>query len=148
LKLYKQVERWKKKGLSIVFTNGCFDILHYGHLSLLYKARCLGHRVVVGLNSDKSVRKLKGAGRPIINEVDRKKSLEILSFVDCVLIFDDETPINLIKSIRPNILVKGGDYKLKDIVGIEYVDETIVFPFQDGYSTTNIINSIRSTNYE
>ena len=152
MKEYKVIDKWKKDGFSVVFTNGCFDILHYGHLSLLRSAQNLGDKVVVGLNSDKSVRKLKGRNRPIIPEIDRKMSLLILPFVDCVVLFDDLTPIDVIKYIKPSVLLKGGDwegdYNAGKVVGSEYATKTHIFPFQGGYSTTNIINKIRSINYE
>lgn len=110
----------------IVFTNGFFDILHLGHLNLLRFAKTLGDILIVGLNSDTSVKNLKGKNRPIQNEITRKKILESLSFVDKVYIFEEETPLRLIKRIKPNIIVKGGDYKKEDVVGSDLVDETII----------------------
>lgn len=138
------INEWKRRGFSIVFTNGCFDILHYGHLRLLYEARQLGDRVIVGLNSDVSIRAIKGKNRPIIPQKERKAALEILSFVDMVLLYNEATPIKLVQNIKPDILLKGGDYLEKDIIGREYAVTTVTIPFEDGYSTTNIINSIRS----
>ena len=123
----------------VIFTNGCFDILHRGHIELLTYCKSLGY-VVVGLNSDESVKRLKGDGRPINRESDRKRVLEALRTVDKVLIFEEDTPINLIREISPDVIVKGGDYKVEDVVGGDLFDvrifETIV-----GYSTTNIIQS-------
>ena len=129
-----------------VFTNGCFDVLHRGHLELLkycdsIACPAMGGYVVVGLNSDESVRKLKGKDRPINNQEDRKFHLESLSFVYEVIIFEEETPYELIKSIKPNIIVKGGDYKKEDVVGNELC-EVRIFDYKQGYSTTNLLSKI------
>jgi D-beta-D-heptose 7-phosphate kinase / D-beta-D-heptose 1-phosphate adenosyltransferase len=126
----------------IVFTNGCFDILHVGHVSYLESAKKLGDILIVGLNSDRSVKVLKGETRPINAELDRAKLLCALSFVDFVIIFDEETPNNLIKQISPNVLVKGGDYKKENIVGLEFSEDAIVLDFVENYSTTKVINKI------
>tara|TARA_Y100000592_G_C5421774_1_gene293561 strand:- start:456 stop:845 length:390 start_codon:yes stop_codon:yes gene_type:complete len=123
-----------------IFTNGCFDVLHRGHLDLLKYCKTLGH-VTVGINSDSSVRKLKGSDRPINLVDDRKYLLESLVFVDEVIIFEEETPINLIKKIKPDIIVKGGDYKPEDVVGAELA-EVRIFKTVDGYSTTSTIQNI------
>ena len=123
-----------------IFTNGCFDVLHRGHLDLLKYCKTLGH-VTVGINSDSSVRKLKGSARPINLVDDRKYLLESLVFVDEVIIFEEETPINLIKKIKPDIIVKGGDYKPEDVVGAELA-EVRIFKTVDGYSTTSTIQNI------
>jgi len=120
-----------------IFTNGCFDILHRGHLELLRYCHSLG-KVIVGLNSDKSVRQLKGHHRPINTEKDRKFFLESLSFVDEVIIFHENTPYNLIKQIKPDIIVKGGDYSVDNIIGSD-ICEVKIFNYIDGYSTTKII---------
>ena len=128
-----------------VFTNGCFDLIHSGHIRLLTYCKTLG-RVIVGLNSDSSVKRLKGEGRPIKTEEERKEILEALSCVDEVYIFDENTPFELIKHLKPNILVKGGDYKLEDIVGIELVDKVILFPYVEGHSTTNTIKVLKDRN--
>jgi len=125
----------------LVFTNGCFDILHRGHIELLNYCTQLGDRVIVGLNSDASVKKLKGSHRPINNVDDRKALLEALEFVDEVIVFDDDTPLNLIKQIQPDIIVKGGDYHEKDVVGREYA-QVVLFNYIDGYSTTKTIQRI------
>ena len=132
-----------------VFTNGCFDILHKGHVQLLefcknYKGVSFGGhslfpRVVVGLNSDASVKRLKGDSRPINNEKDRSFLLESLKYVDEVIIFDEETPYELIKKIKPDYIVKGGDYKKEDVVGNDLAED-VIYNYIDGYSTTNIIN--------
>ncbi len=121
----------------IIFTNGCFDIIHTGHIKLLEYCKSLGE-VVVGLNSDESVKRLKGKNRPINNEEDRKFLLESLRFVDRVIIFFEDTPINLINDIKPNIIVKGGDYSINEVVGHETA-EVKIFDFINGYSSTKTI---------
>ncbi|HOJ49758.1 MAG TPA: D-glycero-beta-D-manno-heptose-7-phosphate kinase [Spirochaetota bacterium] len=141
--LLSKVEILKREEKRIVFTNGCFDILHRGHLTYLKKAKSLGDILIVGLNSDGSVRKLKGEGRPINNQEDRALMLSSLEFVDYVIVFDDDTPYRIIKEIKPDILVKGGDYKIEEVVGREFAKETIVLPFVEGYSTTNLISRIK-----
>ena len=132
----------------IVFTNGCFDIVHVGHLHLLNEAKKLGDKLIVGLNSDSSVKRLKGAGRPVNNEVDRKFFLENLKSVDQVEIFSEDTPLELIKKINPNILVKGGDWPIEKIVGSEYVisngGKAMSLVFKEGHSTTKIIEKLKS----
>jgi len=138
----------KNSNQKIVFTNGCFDILHIGHIKYLEKAKSFGDTLIVGLNSDKSVKKLKGENRPINCEDDRAYLLAGLKSTDFIVIFEEETPLELIKNIRPNILVKGGDYKNKEIVGSEIVDEVQLVDFIDGKSTTNIINKAKKDNYE
>ena len=127
----------------LVFTNGCFDILHVGHIKYLQKAKELGDILIVGLNSDSSVKKLKGENRPINNEKDRAILLSALAFVDFVVIFDEETPYNLIKNLKPNILVKGADYQKKDVIGSDLVDEVVLIEYIAGKSTTETINRIK-----
>jgi len=133
----------RSKGKKIVFTNGCFDILHVGHVDYLSKARRLGDVLVVGLNSDSSVRKIKGKGRPINKESDRAKVLASLYFVDYITSFNENTPENLIKKLKPDLLVKGGDWKIRDIVGGTFVKsyggKIKSIPFVKGHSTTSII---------
>jgi D-beta-D-heptose 7-phosphate kinase/D-beta-D-heptose 1-phosphate adenosyltransferase len=124
--------------MTIVFTNGCFDIIHRGHVELLKYARSIGDHLVVGINSDESVRKNKGKDRPINSEHDRYAILESFRFVDDVVIFKEDTPINLIKQIKPDIIVKGGDYLKEDVVGFDFC-EVRIFDYLDGYSTTKII---------
>jgi rfaE bifunctional protein nucleotidyltransferase chain/domain len=132
----------------VVFTNGCFDILHLGHIDYLEKAKNLGDKLVVGLNSDQSVRELKGPERPINSEKARSRMLAALEFVDAVCIFNEETPKELIENIRPNILVKGGDYTIDTIVGAEFVmrngGEVKTIDLVKGYSTTNIIEKFKN----
>lgn len=145
----KELDKFIKsnKGKKIVFTNGCFDIVHRGHISYLNEAKSLGDLLVLGLNSDRSVKELKGPERPINNEQDRKFLLENLKSVDFVEIFDEQTPLSLIKKIMPSILVKGGDWKVEQIVGSKEVmdngGDVYSLNFVDGFSTTNIIEKIK-----
>lgn len=141
------ISKWKEirnEEYNVVFTNGCFDVLHRGHITYLAEARDLGDCLVVGLNSDASVKRLKGENRPINNEKDRALLLAALSFVDYIIIFEEDTPKNLIEQVQPDILVKGGDYKIEDIVGADFVQshggEVLTIEFVDGYSSTKIIN--------
>lgn len=131
-----------------VFTNGCFDILHAGHVKYLNEAKALGTRLIVGLNSDKSVKRLKGLSRPIQCEEDRKLILENLKPVDEVIVFDEDTPLNLIKRICPDVLVKGGDYSDENIVGAKFVKErggeVKTLNFLDGRSSSSIVEKIRN----
>ena len=126
----------KKK---IVFTNGCFDILHEGHLQLLNHAKSLGDILVVAINSDSSVKRLKGKDRPVNDAKTRARNLYDLKIIDHVCIFEEDIPYNAIKGLKPNIIVKGGDYKEEDVVGRDLVDEVVIFPYIDGYSTSDII---------
>ena len=124
-----------------VFTNGCFDILHRGHIEYLEQSKKLGNRLVVGLNSDNSVKRLKGETRPINNQQDRQRALEALRCVDEVRIFDEDTPYNLIKDIKPDIVTKGGDYKPEDVVGNDLA-KVVILPYVENYSTTNIVSKL------
>lgn len=124
----------------IVFTNGCFDVLHRGHVEYLEKSRALGNKLIVGLNSDASVRQLK-PGRPVNSQDDRMAVLLALRWVDEVIIFDEPTPLQLIHRIKPDIITKGGDYKPEQVVGFTLVKQTVIIPFLDGYSSTRIINA-------
>jgi len=141
-----QVKAWRAAGHRIVFTNGCFDLLHPGHINLLHRARSLGDRLVVGLNTDASVRRLKGPQRPILSQQDRSALLSALGSVDLVLLFDEDTPLNLIRAIRPDILVKGADYRREDVVGGDVVESyggrVRLVPLLAGYSTTDITRRI------
>ena len=134
---------WRKNNIDIVFTNGCFDLLHKGHINLLNKASTYGDILIVGLNSDCSVKKLKGEERPIENERIRSKNLVNLQSVNYVIIFDKETPQDLVKIIMPDVLVKGGDYNVNNIVGAKEVisngGRVEIVPLTDGYSTSSII---------
>jgi rfaE bifunctional protein nucleotidyltransferase chain/domain len=125
--------------MTIVFTNGCFDVLHRGHIEYLKISKALGTRLIVGLNSDASVKRLK-PGRPINNQDDRMAVLLALRWVDEVVIFDEPTPLQLINRLKPDIITKGGDYKPEQVVGFTLVKQTVIIPFLDGYSSTRIIN--------
>lgn len=142
----KTAEIWRAQGLELVFTNGCFDIMHYGHLHYLADARACGDRLIVGLNSAASVARLKGEHRPINDELTRLYMLASLSFVDMVVVFEADTPLDLITLLRPDLLVKGGDWQPAQIVGAEVVlalgGEVKSLPFVSGYSTTNIEQKI------
>lgn len=131
----------------MVFTNGCFDIIHRGHVSYLAQARQLGDLLVVGLNSDASVRRLKGPSRPVNDEASRALVLASLEMVDYVVVFDEDTPYNLIKKTQPDVLVKGGDYTLDNIVGADLVmqrgGKVLTIPFVEGFSTTSIIDNLK-----
>lgn len=144
--LKKIVQQLKEKRKKIVFTNGCFDILHAGHLYCLEKAKRFGDILIVALNSDSSVRKLKGSGRPIIPEKDRAYLISGLSCVDFCIIFDEQTPARIIKEIKPDILVKGADYKKNEIVGQKTIKKeggrVITIPLAAGRSTSSIIKKI------
>ena len=127
----------------LVFTNGCFDILHLGHLELLKHCRNIGTWVIVGINSDDSVKRLKGQHRPITSQEDRKSILEELRCVDEVVIFNEDTPYSLIQRLKPDIIVKGGDYTPEQVVGND-IAEVVIFKTIDGYSTTKTIQSINN----
>jgi len=132
----------RKEKKTIVFTNGCFDLIHLGHIVYLSNAADLGDILIIGLNSDISVQKLKGSGRPVQDQISRKIQLASFTFVDKVVLFDEETPYHLINEIKPDILVKGGDYKADDVVGADIVKQNggkvIILPFVPGYSTSAI----------
>ena len=145
--LVEQSKVWRNNGEKIVFTNGCFDLVHRGHIEVLANTADLGDKLVVGLNSDSSIQNLKGKNRPIIDENSRAILLASLQFIDAIVLFSEDTPHQLIETILPDILVKGGDYKIEEIIGHEVVlqngGEIILVPFIDGFSTTNIVNKIK-----
>jgi rfaE bifunctional protein nucleotidyltransferase chain/domain len=130
----------------VVFTNGCFDIIHRGHNTYLLEAAELGNKLIVAVNSDESVRKLKGSNRPIVDEYSRALNLASHTYIDAVIIFDEDTPLNLINELQPDVLIKGGDYTLETIVGakevLSYGGQVEIIPFLEGYSTTNVIEKI------
>lgn len=134
---------------TIIFTNGCFDILHPGHIDLLNRAKELGDKLIVGINSDESVKKIKGLDRPFINENDRKEILLGLSSVDEVYVFDELTPENLIKQLKPDILVKGGDWKIEEIIGADFVlangGKVLSLPLKEGFSSSKIVEKIKNS---
>ncbi|MCM8761989.1 MAG: D-glycero-beta-D-manno-heptose 1-phosphate adenylyltransferase [Candidatus Omnitrophica bacterium] len=151
IKSFREIEKisrqLKKKGRKIVFTNGCFDILHKGHIRLLKKAKSLGDVLIVGLNTDSSVRRLKGKDRPFLKEDDRAEILSALEMVDYVVLFPQDTPYKLIKIIKPDVLVKGGDYKKEGVVGRDIVEDyggrVYIFPVIKGISTTKIVEKVK-----
>ena len=142
-----QLKRWDLLGKKIVFTNGVFDILHRGHLQILSEAATYADILIVGVNSDSSVKRLKGNSRPINTESSRALILAALLMIDAVIIFEEDTPLELIKLIKPNVLVKGGDYTLDTIVGAKEViannGEVKIIPLEEGFSTTGIINKMK-----
>jgi len=144
--LIKIISRLKKEGKSVVFTNGCFDILHYGHAKYLQDAKRKGDILIVGVNSDASVRRIKGSKRPIVKERDRLNLVAALESVDFAVIFNEDTPLNLIKKIRPDVLVKGADWDKSQIVGAGFVmncgGRVLTVNLTKGLSTTNLINKI------
>lgn len=146
--LTENVKRWKSEGKKVVFTNGCFDLLHAGHITYLSEAASLGDVLVIGLNSDDSVKRLKGAERPVNNEITRSALLASMFFIDAVALFHEDTPLELIKTVLPDVLVKGGDYGIENIVGAQETlangGEVKVLTFLPGYSSTAIIEKIKN----
>ena len=144
-----QSDKWKENGEKIVFTNGCFDLVHRGHIEVLANTADLGDKLIIGLNSDSSIKELKGENRPIMDEITRSILLASLQFVDAIVFFSEETPYKLIENLVPDILAKGGDYKLTEISGNEVVlengGEVILIPFIDGFSSTNIVEKIKQS---
>ncbi|MGL4986048.1 MAG: D-glycero-beta-D-manno-heptose-7-phosphate kinase [Treponemataceae bacterium] len=138
------IKNLKKNNKNIVFTNGCFDILHIGHVRYLAKARLLGDILIVGLNSDNSVKRLKGENRPINTELVRAEMLGNLSFVDYIILFEEDTPYEIIKVIEPSVLVKGGDYKVEDIIGREFAQKVETIPIVEGFSTTRLLEKSKT----
>ena len=145
-KNYNKLEEWKSFKKTIVFTNGCFDLLHKGHIDLLIRASELGDKLIVGINSDESVKKIKGENRPIEDQKTRKKNLLNLDYVDDVNIFEETTPLKIIKFICPNVLVKGADYNVHEIVGAKFVSDNggkvRTIPLTPGFSTTKSIEKM------
>lgn len=140
---------WQFKSQKIVFTNGCFDILHLGHIDYLSKAKDVGDILIIGLNTDNSVKRIKGLNRPINDQQSRATFLASLRFADAVVLFDEDTPYDLIKFVQPDILIKGSDYQVEDIVGYDVVKakggDIITLDFLDGYSTTSIIEKVKNS---
>jgi rfaE bifunctional protein nucleotidyltransferase chain/domain len=147
-KLQASIATWKKKGNKIVFTNGVFDLLHIGHITYMAKAAELGDKLVIGLNSDSSVKRIKGEDRPVNDQNSRAALLAALFFVDAIVVFEEDTPINVITTLMPDILVKGADYSVENIVGAKEVTanggEVKTINFVEGYSSTSIIQKIRN----
>lgn len=141
---------WREAGEKVVFTNGCFDVIHLGHVRYLEQAKALGNRLVIGLNADGSVKRLKGPGRPVNDEQARAAVLASLRFTDAVVVFEEDTPLELIKAVKPDVLVKGGDYKIENIVGADFVIESggkvEIIGFVEGYSSSKIIQKLKNEN--
>ncbi|WP_317168560.1 D-glycero-beta-D-manno-heptose 1-phosphate adenylyltransferase [Mucilaginibacter agri] len=146
--LLQKVAQWKADGQKLVFTNGVFDLIHTGHITYLAQAAELGDKLIIGLNSDASVKRLKGESRPVNHQDSRALLLSAFFFIDAIVIFGEDTPANLINAIMPDILVKGGDYTIENIVGAKEVmangGEVKTINFVEGYSSTSIINKIRT----
>ncbi|MDC0028976.1 D-glycero-beta-D-manno-heptose 1-phosphate adenylyltransferase [bacterium] len=142
------IKEWRLNGDKIIFTNGCFDLIHLGHLEILARSADLGDKLVVGINSDMSIKKIKGNSRPIIQEDSRAKQLAAIEFIDAVILFNEDTPFDLINILKPDVLTKGGDYKKNDIVGNELISkeqgEVVIIPLTQGYSTTSILEKIKN----
>ncbi|WCT14152.1 D-glycero-beta-D-manno-heptose 1-phosphate adenylyltransferase [Mucilaginibacter jinjuensis] len=146
--LLQKVAQWKAEGQKLVFTNGVFDLIHTGHITYLAQAAELGHKLIIGLNSDASVKRLKGESRPVNNQDSRALLLSAFFYIDAIVVFEEDTPANLINAVMPDVLVKGGDYTIENIVGANEVmangGEVKTINFVEGYSSTSIINKIRS----
>ncbi len=142
--LVSKMQRLRKQGKTIAFTNGCFDLMHMGHVAYLQKAKHGNRVLVVGLNSDRSIRRIKGPSRPICPERSRATVLAALECVDFVVMFNEDTPYNLIKALRPDVLIKGADYKGKEVVGSDIAKKVELLPFIKGFSTSDIIKKITS----
>ncbi len=143
----QRVAKWQNEGNEIVFTNGCFDIVHLGHIDYLEKARNLGDKLIVGLNTDASVKRLKGEKRPVVNEEARTRMMASFQFIDLVVLFDEDTPLEIIEILSPDILVKGNDYTVSTIVGADFVldhgGKVETIELVKGYSTSLIIEKIK-----
>ena len=148
-RLLLRAAEWRASGETIVFTNGCFDLLHVGHITLLEDCRRFGSKLVLGLNTDASVQRLKGPSRPIVSENDRARVMSALASIDAVVLFDEETPLELIRALKPDVLVKGGDYEISTVVGHEIVlaagGRVEIVPTVEGFSTTNIVRKLAGT---
>lgn len=138
-------KRYRKEGKKMVFTNGCFDIMHRGHLEYLRRSRELGDLLVIGLNADSSIKRIKGPDRPINKEEDRALMLCAMEFIDHVVLFDEETPYELLSQLRPDVLVKGADYKPEEVIGREFAEELVLMDFVHGYSTTHLVQKMRES---
>ena len=142
------INEWRLNGDKIIFTNGCFDLIHLGHLEILARSADLGDKLIVAINSDMSIKKIKGNSRPIIEEDSRAKQLAAIEFVDAVILFNEDTPYDLINVLKPDVLTKGGDYKKNDIVGNQLINkeqgEVVIIPLTQGYSTTSILEKIKN----
>ena len=146
-RLLVKLTDWKEENKKIVFTNGCFDLIHLGHIEVIARSADLGDILIIGVNTDNSIKRLKGKNRPIVEEISRAKQLAALEFVDAVVFFDQDTPMDLIKMINPNVITKGGDYNTDQVIGNDIVTqnngEVVIIPLTQGYSTTSILEKIK-----
>ena len=146
-RLLVKLTDWKEEDKKIVFTNGCFDLIHLGHIEVIARSADLGDILIIGVNTDNSIKRLKGKNRPIVEEISRAKQLAALEFVDAVVFFDQDTPMDLIKMINPNVITKGGDYNTDQVIGNDIVTqnngEVVIIPLTQGYSTTSILEKIK-----
>ena len=146
-RLLVKLTDWKEENKKIVFTNGCFDLIHLGHIEVIARSADLGDILIIGVNTDNSIKRLKGKNRPIVEEISRAKQIAALEFVDAVVLFDQDTPIDLIKVIKPNRITKGGDYNTDQVIGNDIVTqndgEVVIIPLTQGYSTTSILEKIK-----
>ena len=146
-RLLVKLTDWKEENKKIVFTNGCFDLIHLGHIEVIARSADLGDILIIGVNTDNSIKRLKGKNRPIVEEISRAKQLAALEFVDAVVFFDEDTPIDLIKVINPNVITKGGDYNTDQVIGNDIVTQNdgkvVIIPLTRGYSTTSILEKIK-----
>ena len=146
-RLLVKLTDWKEENKKIVFTNGCFDLIHLGHIEVIARSADLGDILIIGVNTDNSIKRLKGKNRPIVKEISRAKQLAALEFVDAVVFFDQDTPIDLIKMINPNVITKGSDYNTDQVIGNDIVTqndgEVVIIPLTRGYSTTSILEKIK-----
>jgi D-beta-D-heptose 7-phosphate kinase/D-beta-D-heptose 1-phosphate adenosyltransferase len=146
-RLLLRLAEWRAAGETIVFTNGCFDLLHVGHVTLLEECRRFGSKLVLGLNADASVERLKGPTRPLVGERERARVMAALAAVDAVVLFEEDTPLELIRAVRPDVLVKGGDYTVQTVVGHEEVlaagGRVEIVPTVEGFSTTNLVKKLK-----
>ena len=146
-RLLVKLTDWKEENKKIVFTNGCFDLIHLGHIEVIARSADLGDILIIGVNTDNSIKRLKGKNRPIVEEISRAKQLAALEFVDAVVLFDQDTPIDLIKVINPNVITKGGDYNTDQVIGNDIITqndgEVVIIPLTQGYSTTSILEKIK-----
>jgi D-beta-D-heptose 7-phosphate kinase/D-beta-D-heptose 1-phosphate adenosyltransferase len=144
--MVRRVAEWRSSGETIIFTNGCFDLLHVGHVTLLENCRRFGSKLILGLNTDTSVQRLKGTSRPVVGENERARVMAALAAVDGVVLFDEDTPLSLIRALRPDVLIKGGDYSVDTVVGHELVlaagGRVEIIPTVEGFSTTNIVRKL------
>ena len=147
-RLLVKLTDWKRDNKKIVFTNGCFDLIHLGHIEVIARSADQGDVLIIGVNTDNSIKRLKGTSRPIVKEISRARQLAAIEFVDAVILFDEDTPIDLIKMINPNVITKGGAYNTDQVIGNDIVTqnngEVVIIPLTQGYSTSSILEKIKN----